>query len=83
MYHYDKLLPGADGIQIDGTHYIDMAVQPWVVMEAVLSRAEFIGYLRGNIIKYSMRQGKKEGSDDGSKLAHYIDKYNEVIGKIA
>ena len=71
----------ANARQVGGTHYVDMAVQPWEVMEAVLSRPEFIGYLRGCIIKYGMRQGKKEGSDDGGKLAHYIEKYKEVIGK--
>ena len=71
----------ANDKQVGGTHYVDMAVQPWTVMEVVLDRHEFLGYLKGCIIKYSMRQGKKEGSDDGGKLAHYIEKYKEVIGK--
>ena len=47
-------------------------------MAAVLTHDEFVGFLKGNIIKYSMRQGCKNGSDDGGKLAHYIDKLNEV-----
>ena len=71
----------ADNIQIGGTHYKDMPVQPWTVMEAVLTHDEFVGFLRGNIIKYSMCQGKKLGSDDGGKLAHYVDKLNEVLNK--
>jgi hypothetical protein len=66
--------------QVGGTHYKDMPVQPWAVMEVVLERHEFIGYLKGCIIKYSMRQGKKEGSDDAGKCQHYIEKYKEVAG---
>ena len=66
--------------QVGGTHYTDMPVQPWAVMEAVMRRDEFIGYLKGCIIKYSMRQGKKEGSDDAGKLAHYIEKLKEATG---
>lgn len=71
-------MSAADDRQVGGSHYKDMPVQPWAVMEAVLERHEFLGYLRGNIIKYSMRQGRKEGSDDGGKLQHYIDKYKEM-----
>lgn len=64
--------------QVGGTHYTDMTVQPWEVMQAILSRSEFIGYLKGNIIKYSMRQGKKD-SDDAGKCRHYMDKLREVL----
>ena len=70
-----------DSIQIGGTHYKDMPVQPWTVMEAVLTHDEFVGFLKGNCIKYCMRQGHKQGSDDGGKLAHYVDKLNEVLNK--
>jgi hypothetical protein len=68
----------ADDIQIGGTHYKDMPVQPWAVMEAVMTNEEFIGFLKGNIIKYSMRQGKKENSDDAQKAMHYLMKLNEI-----
>jgi hypothetical protein len=49
-------------------------------MVCVLTNEEFVGFLKGNVIKYSMRQGRKEGSDDAGKLAHYVDKLNEVLG---
>jgi hypothetical protein len=68
----------ADDVQVGGSHYKDMPVQPWTVMQAVLTPEEFRGFLKGNIIKYSMRQGKKENSDDAGKLDHYITKLNEV-----
>jgi hypothetical protein len=68
----------ADDRQIGGSHYKDMDVQPWEVMAAVLSREEFIGFLKGNIIKYAMRQGRKDSPDAG-KCQHYIQKLNEVL----
>jgi hypothetical protein len=67
----------ADDKQVGGNHYKDMALQPWTVMQAVLTREEFIGFLKGNIIKYSMRQGKKD-SDDVGKARHYLEKLNET-----
>lgn len=67
----------ADLIQIGGDHYKEMGVQPWHVMEAVLTREEFIGFLKGNIIKYAMRNGRK-GEFDAGKCKHYMDKLAEV-----
>lgn len=72
--------PRADDVQVDGTHYKDMPMQPWAVMEAVLTRDEFIGFLKGNIIKYSMRAGQKAGATkDGEKACHYKQKLDEVL----
>jgi hypothetical protein len=70
----------ADDVQVGGTHYKDMGMQPWAVMEVVLTREEFIGFLKGNVIKYSMRQGKKADSDDANKARHYAAKLKEVLG---
>lgn len=68
----------ADEKQVGGSHYKDMAVQPWTVMQAVLTHDEFVGFLKGNLIKYSMRQGRKEGTDDAAKAQHYLEKLAEV-----
>lgn len=70
----------ANATQVGGTHYKDMPIQPWEVMEAVLTPAEFRGYLKGCILKYSMRAGKKEGTDDAGKARHYRQKLREVEG---
>ena len=73
----------ADDIQIDGTHYKEMAVEPWEVMEMVLTHDEFVGFLKGNIIKYSMRAGRKAGADhDDDKAGHYMQKLREVLGYV-
>jgi len=71
----------ADDLQISGSHYKEMPIQPWHVMESVLTREEFIGFLKGNIIKYSLRAGRKDGSDDAGKARHYIQKLKEVKGE--
>ncbi len=70
----------ADDIQHGGTHYKDMVIQPWAVMEAVLTHEEFVGFLKGNIIKYSLRQGKKD-SPDADKAKHYMQKLSEIKGE--
>ena len=70
----------ADDLQVSGTHYKDMSVQPWAVMELVLTSEEFEGFLKGNIIKYTMRAGRKDGSDDSGKAKHYMKKLKEVRG---
>ena len=68
----------ANDLQIGGQHYKEMGVQPWDLMEAVLTREEFIGFLKGNCIKYGMRAGHKDGSDDAGKAKHYMMKLKEV-----
>ena len=70
----------ADDMQVSGSHYKDMGVQPWAVMELVLTSDEFEGFLKGNIIKYTMRAGKKAGSDDEGKAKHYMQKLKQVRG---
>lgn len=70
----------ADLSQVGGSHYKDMTIQPWQLMEIVLTPEEFIGFLKGNILKYSLRQGKKAGADDdGAKALHYAQKLAEIL----
>ena len=71
------MITTADDMQVGGQHYKNMGMQPWAVMEAVLTPEEFIGFLKGNVIKYGMRQGKKE-SDDANKARHYAAKLKEI-----
>ena len=42
-----------------------------------LTHEEFVGYLKGNILKYALRQGKKQ-SDDAGKAKHYMQKLEEI-----
>lgn len=70
----------ADTYQVNGDHYTTMDIQPWDVMESVLTPEEFIGFLKGNIIKYAMRAGRKEGTDDAAKAKHYANKLANFQG---
>lgn len=67
----------ADQTQVGGDHYKTMRLQPWAVMQAILTPEEFAGFLKGNVIKYSMRAGLKD-SDDYGKAEHYMQKLAEV-----
>ena len=73
----------SDQQQVSGRHYLDMPMQPWDVMQAVLTPEEFRGFLKGNVIKYAMRQGRKDGSDDAGKAQHYAQKLAEMDAKDA
>lgn len=69
--------------QVGGSHYKDMPMQPIEVMQAVLTPDEYRGYLKGCIIKYSMRAGRKEGTDDVGKAEHYRQFLTEWVAKNA
>ena len=68
--------------QVGGDHYEKMSMQPLEVMEAVLTREEHIGFLKGCVIKHSMREGKKPGSDDAAKARDYRWRLAQVQGKV-
>lgn len=65
--------------QIGGDHYKEMAVQPWAAMESWMTPEEFAGFLRGNVIKYVARAGKKgDEVQDLKKALHYLEKLVSV-----
>lgn len=71
----------ADDLQVGGDHYKDMPIEPWELMQAVLTHEEFVGFLKGNAVKYSLRAGRKAGAlDDADKARHYMMKLREVQG---
>lgn len=66
--------------QIGGDHYRTKAVQPWDAMEAWMPDFQFIGYLRGNAIKYLARAGSKgDALEDYRKAQHYLARLIEVM----
>lgn len=77
---FPEITVTANERQVGADHYKTMPMQPWDVMQAVLTPEEFRGFLKGNVIKYAMRQGKKEGTDDAAKAQHYAQKLAEVLG---
>lgn len=59
--------------QVGGDHYASKSIQPWDAMKSWMSRAEFIGYMRGCAIKYLARCWDKDGLQDLKKARHYLD----------
>ena len=54
--------PGGQGTQVGGHHYESLGdYEPIKVIKAWLTTEEYIGFLKGNILKYHARAGKKEG----------------------
>lgn len=65
--------------QVGGEHYKTKAIQPWDAMRAWMPRDEFIGFLRGNVIKYVARCWDKDGLQDLKKARHYLDKLIDFL----
>ena len=77
LMQMENALRDPDTRQVSGSHYVDMKLQPWTVIKSLLTVDEWRGFLKGNVIKYAMRQGRKEGSDDAGKATHYLDKLRQ------
>lgn len=61
-------------------HYEELNIQPWEIMERNFTTKEFVAYLKGNIIKYTLRS-KGQDLSDAEKIKHYAEKLIEVIEK--
>jgi hypothetical protein len=69
----------ASARQVGGDHYIDMAVEPWDVVDS-WPLDQRVGFYRGNALKYLMRMGSKdEAVQELAKAQHYMDKLLEVL----
>lgn len=66
------------------SHYRQGTIECIDYLKSVLSREEFIGYLRGNIMKYNHRWPHKNGLEDLQKAQwyqNYLVAYIEEEGK--
>ncbi len=67
--------------QVGGTHYKDMAVQPWAVIDT-WPLEQRIGFYRGNLLRYTMRMGSKDAAvQEIAKAGHYAQKLAEVLAE--
>ena len=69
----------ASDYQIGGDHYRGKQIQPWTAMQAWMTREEFEGFLRGNVIKYIARYKDKDGLKDVYKAKHYLERLVELL----
>jgi hypothetical protein len=60
------------------SHYTTGGIECIDAMQAMLSREEFIGYLRGNVFKYQWRYKHKNGIEDLKKAQWYANRLIEL-----
>jgi hypothetical protein len=60
-------------------HYTQGGIETIDYLKAKLSHDEFVGYLKGNILKYMSRANLKNGAEDYKKAQWYLNKLIEVI----
>ena len=69
----------ANAMQVAGTHYKDMGVEPWDVVDT-WPLEQRIGAYRHGALKYLMRMGTKDESiQEIKKSIHYLEKLLEVL----
>ena len=80
--HYElggAVVKKANDKQVAGTHYKDMGVEPWDVVDT-WPLEQRIGAYRHGALKYLMRMGSKdEQLQEIKKCGHYIEKLIEVL----
>jgi len=59
-------------------HYTSGGIETIDYLQAKLTHEEFVGYLKGNILKYMSRANMKNGAEDYKKAQWYINKLIEV-----
>lgn len=68
-------------VQVGGDHYKNMGVQPWTAMQSWMTPEQYIGFLRGNALKYLARCDVKGGLEDVKKAHHYLTELIEFSGR--
>lgn len=65
-------------------HYTSGGIETIDFIEAKLTKEEFVGYLKGNAIKYASRIGKKGDAEvDAGKMAWYAMKLRDKLSLTA
>jgi hypothetical protein len=54
-------------------HYKNITIEPIDVMWQTFSKDEMVGFLKGNVLKYTMRYKEKNKLEDLDKAAVYLE----------
>lgn len=69
----------AEDRQVAGSHYKDMGVQPWAVIDTWPLEQQ-VGFHRGTALAYLMRMGSKDDrTQEAHKAGHCLEKLIEVL----
>lgn len=64
------------GTAADAAHYQTLTQQPIEIMQRLMTREQFLGFLHGNVVKYALRCGHKDDPvKDMEKARQYADWY--------
>lgn len=63
------------------SHYTDGKIECIDAIKSSMSKEAFMGYCKGNIIKYVWRYEHKGGVESLKKAKWYLDKLIEVVGE--
>tara|TARA_R110002049_G_scaffold54934_1_gene152658 strand:- start:5896 stop:6339 length:444 start_codon:yes stop_codon:yes gene_type:complete len=78
-FHYDLITKSNMNIEENKHHQLWEGTQSLDIMKKVLTDEEYKGFLKGNILKYQLRVGKK---DDPSKEIKKINDYSKELNNI-
>jgi hypothetical protein len=76
----DSPKPDSSSDPIDPSHYRQGGIECIEAMKVALGSG-FLGYLRGNAIKYLWRYDKKNGVEDLKKARWYLDRLVKEVGE--
>lgn len=76
---HNKKINNDSGKPEDQAHYQGL-IQPIELMQELLSHKEFIGFCKGNMIKYAYRAGHKNG-ESGKKDKEKYEAYKEFLNR--
>ena len=72
-------IPTEDGTAARATHYLACPIQPIDLIQYTLTKEELIGFLKGNIIKYSLRAGHKGDPEKDKVKALQYKKWLDTV----
>ena len=73
------ITPTEDGTAAGATHYLSCPIQPIELMQYTLTKEELIGFLKGNIIKYTLRANHKGTPEKDKVKALQYKKWLDVV----
>ena len=72
-------MPTEDGTAAGAAHYLACPIQPIELMQYTLTHEELLGFLKGNIIKYTLRANHKGTPEKDKAKALQYKKWLDVV----
>ena len=73
------ITPTEDGTAAGAAHYLACPIQPIELMQYTLTKEELIGFLKGNIIKYTLRANHKGTPEKDKAKALQYKKWLDAV----